>query len=233
MGERSRSNRKTRVLRAHNWLGSVSASLPTPLPPQSETERISETGVANLCVAAQTLGEEYTDIWQSTTRGVGVSKRRRLALILLPTLPVYVAAKLNVQYPPGDSTLGKVRKSLPTTLEIAGEVNLALFYLRGVYYGLLKRVLGIRYVCDVQPHALWISGLRTPFFPAALIGGRKSRQSTTVLFSLGNLTCHKTSLSTHFLASVSKSHCRSPKRSIGGTKANHRRSKRAVGGILG
>ena len=118
---------------------------PAPLTTLSP-KWISETGVTSLSIAAQTLGEEYTDIWQSTSSGVGVSQRRRLALILLPVLPVYVAARLNVWYPPGDSTLGKVRQSLPATLEMAGEINLALFYLRGVYYDLVKRVLGIRYV---------------------------------------------------------------------------------------
>ena len=123
----------------------MSALPPTP-PATLNSKRISETGVASLSVAAQTLGEEYTDIWQSTSNGVGVSQRRRLALIILPVLPAYVATRLNVWYPPGDSTLGKVRQSLPATLETAGEINLALFYLRGVYYDLVKRVLGIRYV---------------------------------------------------------------------------------------
>ena len=123
----------------------MSASPPTP-PTALNPKRPSETGVTSHLVAAQTLGEEYTDIWQSTSGGIGVSQKRRLALILLPVLPVYVAARLNVRYPPGDSTLGKVRQSLPTTLEIAGEINLALFYLRGVYYGLVKRILGIKYV---------------------------------------------------------------------------------------
>ena len=123
----------------------MSASPPTPLTAPN-SKRASETGVIPHPVAAQTLGEEYTDIWQSTSSGIGVSQKRRLALILLPVLPVYVAARLNVRYPPGDSTLGKVRQSLPTTLEIAGEINLALFYLRGVYYGLVKRILGIKYV---------------------------------------------------------------------------------------
>ena len=118
---------------------------PAPLTALS-LKWISETGVTSLSIAAQTLGEEYTDIWQSTSNGIGVSQRRRLALILLPVLPIYVASRLNVWYPPGDSTLGKVRQSLPATLEIAGEINLALFYLRGVYYDLVKRILGIRYV---------------------------------------------------------------------------------------
>jgi peroxin-10 len=76
-----------------------------------------------------------------------------LALILLPILPTYVAARLIVRYPPGDSTLGKVRQSLPATLEIAGEVNLALFYLRGAYYDLVKRILGIRYVRGLRRSA--------------------------------------------------------------------------------
>jgi len=109
--------------------------------------------VTSSSLAAQTLGEEYTDIWQSTSSGVGVSQSRRLALILLPVLPAYIAARLNVRYPPGDSTLGKVRQSLPATLETAGEINLALFYLRGIYYDLVKRVLGIQYVRGLWPSA--------------------------------------------------------------------------------
>ena len=127
----------------------MSASSPTPLTTLSP-KRISETGATSLSVAAQTLGEEYTDIWQSTFSRVGVSQSRRLALILLPVLPAYVVARLNIRYPPGDSTLGKVRQSLPATLEIAGEINLALFYLRGVYYDLVKRILGIQYVRELQ-----------------------------------------------------------------------------------
>jgi len=107
------------------------------------------TGSQQAWVTAQTLGEEYTDIWQSTSSGAGVSQSRRLALILLPVLPVYIAARLNTRYPPGDSTIGRVRQSLPVTLEVAGEINLALFYLRGVYYDLVKRVLGIRYHSSV------------------------------------------------------------------------------------
>lgn len=139
------------------WVSECFASNPlATLNPK----RISETGVTSLSVAAQTLGEEYTDIWQSTASGVGVSQRRRLALILLPILPTYVAARLNVRYPPGDSTLGKVRKSLPATLEIAGEVNLALFYLRGAYYDLVKRIFGIQYVRGLR---------RSPFMPWRLL----------------------------------------------------------------
>jgi len=35
---------------------------------------------------------------------------------------------------------------LPVCLEVAAEVNLAIFYLRGTYYDLTKRILGIRHV---------------------------------------------------------------------------------------
>lgn len=145
------------------WVSECFTSYP---PTTLNPKQISETGVTSLAVAAQTLGEEYTDIWQSTASGVGVSQSRRLAFIFLPVLPAYVAARLNVRYPPGDSTLGKVRQSLPTTLEIAGEINLALFYLRGVYYDLVKRLLGIRYVRGTRAfyfHASRVSEPRTLF----------------------------------------------------------------------
>ena len=135
----------------------MSATPPTNPPTALNPKRISETGVTSLSVAAQTLGEEYTDIWQSTASDVGVSQRRRLALILLAILPTYVLARLNVRYPPGDSAIGKVRQSLPATLEVAGEVNLALFYLQGVYYDLVKRFFGVRYVCGFYIHALEIA----------------------------------------------------------------------------
>ena len=87
-------------------------------------------------------------------------------MILLPVLSVYVAARLNLRYPPGDSTLGKVRQSLPATLEIAGEINLALFYLRGVYYDLVKRILGVKYVRGFRlstPVGQECAEARTPF----------------------------------------------------------------------
>jgi peroxin-10 len=40
-------------------------------------------------------------------------------------------------------------KSLPLLLDIASEVNLAIFYLKGTYYDLAKRVLGVRQVGSV------------------------------------------------------------------------------------
>jgi hypothetical protein len=37
-------------------------------------------------------------------------------------------------------------KALQVCLEVVTEINLAVFYLRGSYYDLVKRLLGIRYV---------------------------------------------------------------------------------------
>ena len=213
----------------------MSSSPSTLLPPSTRNKnKILKLGLHTPSTAVQTLGEEYTDIWQSTAGCAGLSQRRRLALILLPVLPTYVVAKLNVRYPPGDSTLGKVRQSLPATLEIAGEVNLALFYLRGVYYDLVKRVLGIRYVRVLCNPALTCKKrLNLEFcFALALISSRKSRQSATIVLSFGDSTCFEIGLSSHFVASFSKNHCRSFSRFIGNRNSNNTWLKRVVGGIL-
>ncbi|KIY45511.1 hypothetical protein FISHEDRAFT_49203 [Fistulina hepatica ATCC 64428] len=94
------------------------------------------TGLAN-----QTLGEEYTDIWQQRT-GVYPPKRlARLGLVLLPTLPPYLLSRLNT------SRRGSLR-ILQSILEVAYDLNLAFFYMRGRggYYDLIKRLLGIQYI---------------------------------------------------------------------------------------
>ncbi|KAH9921442.1 peroxisome assembly protein per8 [Fomitopsis serialis] len=96
--------------------------------------------------ATQTLGEEYTDIWIHSMHSEGVPPwRARAALVLLPTLPSYALARWGSYLAPTSRLTSLVRK-LPTLLEIISEVNLAMFYFRGTYYDLVKRMLGIRYV---------------------------------------------------------------------------------------
>ena len=81
----------------------------------------------------------------------------RAVLILLPTLPGYVASKLAARLPTG-SLMQTTLRALPPIFEAAGELNLALFYLSGSYYTITKRLLGINYVS---------SRLKTPgFFPS-------------------------------------------------------------------
>ncbi|KAH9836547.1 peroxisome assembly protein per8 [Rhodofomes roseus] len=101
--------------------------------------------------ATQTLGEEYTDIWIHPTHSGGVPAwRARAALVLLPTLPSYMLSRWGSHLPPTSKLTSLVRR-LPALLEILSEVNLAVFYFRGTYYDLVKRMLGIRYI-SATPH---------------------------------------------------------------------------------
>ncbi|KAI0793336.1 peroxisome assembly protein per8 [Abortiporus biennis] len=98
--------------------------------------------------ATQTLGEEYTDIWLHSAGANAIpSLRARAALILIPTLPRYLASRWGSTLPQ-ESKLASLLKKLPVALEILTEANLAVFYLRGTYYTLAKRILGIRYIAS-------------------------------------------------------------------------------------
>lgn len=106
--------------------------------------------------ATQTLGEEYTDIWQRTTT-VPPSRLTRAALVLLPSLPAYILTRfVNMSSVSAQSpTLAAVLKGLPIALETLTELNLAVFYIRGVYYDVLKRLLRVRHV-GFEYHCLFI-----------------------------------------------------------------------------
>ncbi|KAG1716779.1 hypothetical protein ID866_377 [Astraeus odoratus] len=106
-------------------------------------------------VAVQTLGEEYTDIWgQSEATRLPPSIAIRTALVLLPTLPSYIHARLGSHLSSLSPTSANILGALPTCLEVATDVNLAIFYLRGTYYDLVKRVLGVRHISSTpeNPH---------------------------------------------------------------------------------
>ncbi|TFK57577.1 hypothetical protein OE88DRAFT_1709777 [Heliocybe sulcata] len=100
--------------------------------------------------AVQTLGEEYTDIWQhSSTTHRSPSVQLRAALILLPALPSYLLARFGSALQGSSSTVSVVLRRLPIALEVLSEINLAIFYLRGTYYDLSKRLLGIRQLSSI------------------------------------------------------------------------------------
>lgn len=105
--------------------------------------------------AVQTLGEEYTDIWEYSFDGRTPSRSLRAALILLPTLPSYALARWGSHIGALSPRMGELLKGLQVCLEVGTEINLALFYLRGTYYDLVKRVLRIRHVSSIpeNPHA--------------------------------------------------------------------------------
>ncbi|RDB29160.1 Peroxisome biogenesis factor 10 [Hypsizygus marmoreus] len=108
--------------------------------------------------ATQTLGEEYTDIWQysASSQRAPPSSRIRASLVLLPTICAYSLGRLGNAFALRERLpwLGEVLKSLPTGLEVVSEINLAIFYLRGTYYDLLKRVFRIQHISSIpeDPH---------------------------------------------------------------------------------
>ncbi|PPQ98900.1 hypothetical protein CVT24_003531 [Panaeolus cyanescens] len=103
--------------------------------------------------AVQTLGEEYTDIWQysSLTKTLPPAPLIRIFLIISSSLPVYILGRWgqNATTIRNHPKLAVWLRRLPSALEIASEINLAIFYLRGTYYDLAKRLLGIRQVTSI------------------------------------------------------------------------------------
>ncbi|KAJ3761539.1 Pex12 amino terminal region-domain-containing protein [Lentinula raphanica] len=105
--------------------------------------------------ATQTLGEEYTDIWQQSTF-VPPSRLTRAALVLLPSLPAYILSRfVNINNVSANNPrLATLLRYVPTALETVTEINLAVFYIRGVYYDVFKRLLGVRHISSIpeNPH---------------------------------------------------------------------------------
>ncbi|KAF8640801.1 hypothetical protein AX17_000450 [Amanita inopinata Kibby_2008] len=104
--------------------------------------------------ATQTLGEEYTDVWQYSGfhRRLPPPLQVRTALTLLPALSHYLLAKWGqiIHASSRVPLIPHIMKSLPVALSIASEINLAMFYIRGAYYDVVKRALGIQYVCSLS-----------------------------------------------------------------------------------
>jgi len=111
-------------------------------------------------IAIQTLGEEYTDIWQHSSLAETVpSYRARAGLILLPTFPSYVLARWGSVLGNLEPRIATILRALPTVFEIFSEINLAIFYLRGTYYDVAKRLLGVRHVrsASIEHLTLWLT----------------------------------------------------------------------------
>jgi peroxin-10 len=95
-------------------------------------------------LAIQTLGEEYTNVWVHLKWAR--APRIRAALVLLPTIPSYLLARLGpplyARYP----RFKDVATAAVNVIELATEINVALFYITGVYYRLVPRLLGVPHV---------------------------------------------------------------------------------------
>ncbi|KAF8912908.1 peroxisome assembly protein per8 [Gymnopilus junonius] len=103
--------------------------------------------------ATQTLGEEYTDIWQysSFDKAFPPSLATRTALILTSFFPAYVLGRWGQSNSLQNShpKIARWFTTMPMILDVATEVNLALFYVRGSYYDLVKRVMGIKHISSI------------------------------------------------------------------------------------
>ncbi|KAK0500621.1 Pex12 amino terminal region-domain-containing protein [Armillaria luteobubalina] len=116
----------------------------------------------------QTLGEEYTNIWQySASTGLSPpSQWLRLALILIPTIPPYILFRVTELVSMSNHpTLASILKGLPSTLGVLTEVNLAIFYVSATYYSLVKRILRIKHLSsipdnlDIKPPSYSLLGI--------------------------------------------------------------------------
>jgi len=56
-------------------------------------------------------------------------------------------------------------KHLPSALDVVTEIHLAVFYLRGNYYDLVKRILGIHHVGVLHLHLLIVILIFPPRYP--------------------------------------------------------------------
>ncbi|KAJ7071378.1 hypothetical protein C8F01DRAFT_1110289 [Mycena amicta] len=83
-----------------------------------------------------------------TTAPIPPPPLMRAALVLLPTLPGYLLGRLDDWLPQN----GRPPARMPGILQVLTELNLAVFYIQGVHYDLVKRLLGIRKVktCDCR-----------------------------------------------------------------------------------
>lgn len=106
-------------------------------------------------VAIQTLGEEYTNIWVDLKWAR--APRIRAALILLPTIPSYLLARLGPSLYTRYPHFKGVATAAVNVIELASEINVALFYITGVYYRLVPRLLGVPHV---RAYSVVCSGCR-------------------------------------------------------------------------
>lgn len=151
--------------------------------------------------AIQTLGEEYTDIWQhsSYSGAVPPSVSTRAALIIVSLIPSYALGRwgqsqsLIRRHP----KIAKWFRWLPSLLEIATEVNLAVFYLRGTYYDLVKRLMGIQHVSF--PFFAIIDSTYNVIIIVDFIYSRRPSYSTSFVFIIGNHDWSQTPLSSYQL----------------------------------
>ncbi|EJU05371.1 peroxisome assembly protein per8 [Dacryopinax primogenitus] len=144
----------------------------------------------------QTLGEEYTDVYQVSARsGRFPTHRLRIISVLLSTLPFYLVARLSASLnPQRNPALSSLLALSQTATAVAADVNLALFYFQGRYYSLLNRFLSLR------PHTMSPPepGIRPPSYGllGLLLSMRLAYRAYTFISSLTHASSASTAIST-------------------------------------
>ena len=104
-----------------------------------------------------------------------LTTQRRTALVFLPAFSAYAFSRFESQLSGGNERIARLLRRLPGILDVISEINLAVFYFRGVYYSLVRRVLGVKDVCQVFFFGLRKNGhklkqnFRSHLFPRILI----------------------------------------------------------------
>ncbi|KAF8349838.1 Pex12 amino terminal region-domain-containing protein [Amanita rubescens] len=145
--------------------------------------------------ATQTLGEEYTDIWQysSNHQRFPPRGRLRLALVMLLTLPQYLIVRWSHALRSSSPWITGPISVLRGAVSVASELNLAIFYIGGVYYDLVKRALGIQYLSStpenphIRPPSYSLLGIMLAVrLVHRLVSSIRSRYTTESDISLSN-----------------------------------------------
>ncbi|CCF59465.1 hypothetical protein KAFR_0H00560 [Kazachstania africana CBS 2517] len=96
----------------------------------------------------RTLGEEYADIFIVNRPGTGLAKRyQRLLFILSYCLSPYLFTKLiNRWNSKNDETdENGILSSFEDLFNVVLDIHLMLFYFKGAYYDIFRRIFGLRY----------------------------------------------------------------------------------------
>lgn len=102
-------------------------------------------------IGARTLGEEYVDLWYVNRLGKRLPKFLSRAVfsvsfVVLPYVVTRIVRKIKSKGDTSKDWVSKLLTSYPNLLDTIMNIHIALFYFQGLFYSILKRIFGLRYV---------------------------------------------------------------------------------------